>query len=130
MAAETSTIPNVHTAEQHEEDEASEHLMLDPRPREEMNHMVMEAMTHLDKKVLDLPGAFWIAGCGTALWRLGQHDRHRHGRNPASAAQSSGRSSSPPLSSGSASATPGRLSRPSCGSSKPSSAARSPAPPS
>jgi len=50
MAAETNAIPNVHAAEHHEEDEAREHLMLDPRPREELNRMVMESMTTYTKK--------------------------------------------------------------------------------
>ena len=50
MAAETSAIPNIHSAETHEEDEARDHLMLDPRPREELNRMVIEAMTTWTKK--------------------------------------------------------------------------------
>lgn len=39
-------------ASEHEED-PREHLMLDPRPREEMNQMVLEAMTHTTRN-------FWI----------------------------------------------------------------------
>jgi Ni/Fe-hydrogenase subunit HybB-like protein len=47
MAAEVQSLANAH-AEEH--DEAKEHLMLDPRPREEMNRMVIEAMTTTSKK--------------------------------------------------------------------------------
>jgi len=54
MAAETKSFANLlHPAETEEED-ARQHLMLDPRPREEMNNMVMESMTSATKR-------YWIA---------------------------------------------------------------------
>ncbi|HZW04686.1 MAG TPA: hypothetical protein VFF68_12210, partial [Anaerolineaceae bacterium] len=44
MAAEAKYLSNVSEDVERGED-AREHLMFDPRPREEMNQMVMEAMT-------------------------------------------------------------------------------------
>ncbi len=51
MTAEATPIENLHIGE---EADPREHLLLDPRPREEMNSMVMEAMQSTG------PG-FWIA---------------------------------------------------------------------
>ena len=42
MAVTAKALPHAHAAEEHED--PREHLMLDPRPRGEMNSMVMEAM--------------------------------------------------------------------------------------
>ena len=46
MSAETKILGITQPAE-HTEEDPKEHLMFDPRPREEMNQMVMEAMTYL-----------------------------------------------------------------------------------
>lgn len=54
MAAEAKPLPGSVVRGAEEEDLRAEHLMLDPRPREEMNQMVMEAMTKTTP-------AFWIA---------------------------------------------------------------------
>jgi hypothetical protein len=42
VQAESKKIPN--SKDHHGEKDLSEHLMLDPKPRGEMNAMVMEAM--------------------------------------------------------------------------------------
>ena len=52
MAAEAKIFGKVQTAEQEHED-PKDQLMFDPRPREEMNRMVMEMMTTTTKK-------FWL----------------------------------------------------------------------
>ncbi|HEX2980097.1 MAG TPA: NrfD/PsrC family molybdoenzyme membrane anchor subunit, partial [Anaerolineaceae bacterium] len=52
MAVEAPPVDTVHLHE-HEAEQANEHLMLDPRPREEMNRMVLEAMTTTTP-------AFWV----------------------------------------------------------------------
>ena len=39
-----------------QEGDAAEHLMLDPRPREEMNQMVMESMTSMSLRYRPSPG--------------------------------------------------------------------------
>ncbi|MHB8112449.1 MAG: hypothetical protein ACYDHA_03190, partial [Bellilinea sp.] len=56
MAAETKLFGKLKTSEQEHED-PKEQLMFDPRPREELNRMVMEMMTTTTKK-------FW-------LWAIG-----------------------------------------------------------
>jgi len=64
MAVEANTID---VTRPHEEDER-QHLMLDPRPREEMNDMVMEAMTTIT------PGfkiAAVVLGLGAAILLFG-----------------------------------------------------------
>jgi len=60
MAAETNAISHVHPAEHSAEEEAREHLMLDPRPREELNRMVMESMTTTTKKYWLFLGLFGL----------------------------------------------------------------------
>ena len=52
MTAKAASMPHAHHAE-HEED-PREQLMFDPKPREEMNRMVMEAMEDTNK-------AWWTA---------------------------------------------------------------------
>ncbi|HEX7395430.1 MAG TPA: NrfD/PsrC family molybdoenzyme membrane anchor subunit [Anaerolineaceae bacterium] len=53
MAAEVKPLTNVRDVDESEEDRHDE-LMFDPRPREEMNHMVIEAMTTTSRR-------YWIA---------------------------------------------------------------------
>ena len=45
MAAEAQSYAHRPLPPGHDEEELREQLMFDPRPREEMNRMVMEAMT-------------------------------------------------------------------------------------
>lgn len=52
MAVTAKALPHSHAEETHEEDHR-EHLMLDPKPRGEMNAMVMESMTSTNWK-------FWV----------------------------------------------------------------------
>ncbi len=54
MAAETQSIPTPRASDHHEEEDLRDQLMFDPRPREEMNHMVMDAMTHTTPR-------YWLA---------------------------------------------------------------------
>ena len=59
--------------------------MLDPRPREEMNHMVMDAMTTTSRRYWILVMCPGVGRCCLLVWRMGQHDRDRHrivGRTP------------------------------------------------
>ncbi len=67
MAAESKLMQATKPAE-HAEDDPKEHLMLDPRPREEMNRMVMEAMTTTTRR-------YWIwlisLGLGAAILLFG-----------------------------------------------------------
>ncbi|MEA4909105.1 MAG: polysulfide reductase NrfD [Chloroflexi bacterium] len=67
MAAETHSFSDVRLSHTEEEDH-TQHLMLDPRPREEMNRMVMESMTHTTP-------AFWAwaitTGLGAAVFLFG-----------------------------------------------------------
>jgi Ni/Fe-hydrogenase subunit HybB-like protein len=51
MAVTANTLPHAHTAEEHED--FREHLMLDPKPRGEMNSMAMESMLSTNWK-------FWV----------------------------------------------------------------------
>ncbi|RMF49380.1 MAG: hypothetical protein D6755_02425, partial [Anaerolineae bacterium] len=53
MTAKLSAFPKGH-AHEHEEEDPREHLMFDPRPREEMNRMVLESMQ-------DTPLSYWVA---------------------------------------------------------------------
>ena len=64
MAVDVKILGNsAKSAEHSEEEERQEHLMLDPKPREEMNRMVMDAMTHTSKR-------YWITvGVLAFLWR-------------------------------------------------------------
>jgi len=57
--AETEILSKPKTVEE-EHDDPKEQLMFDPRPREEMNRMVMEMMTTTTKK-------FWIWAIGLGL---------------------------------------------------------------
>ncbi len=52
MRSETPSSPRLHVLAR--EDESNQHLMLDPRPREVMNHMVLEAMQKTSLR-------YWIA---------------------------------------------------------------------
>jgi molybdopterin-containing oxidoreductase family membrane subunit len=61
MSAETKAIPFSQPAE-HVDEHSAEHLMFDPRPREEMNQMVMESMTHTSKTYWA-----WLIGLGLAV---------------------------------------------------------------
>ncbi len=49
--------------------------MLDPRPREEMNQMVMDAMTHTSKRYWMVTGIVGTGGGGLSVWDVGLHDR-------------------------------------------------------
>ncbi len=53
MAVNAEPFDTVELGESHHAEDPREHLMLDPRPREEMNHMVIESMTHTTRN-------FWI----------------------------------------------------------------------
>ncbi len=59
MAAETEILSKPKTVEE-EHDDPKEQRMFDPKPREEMNQMVMEMMTTTTKK-------FWIWAIGLGL---------------------------------------------------------------
>ena len=61
MSAETKAIPFSQPAE-HVDEHSAEHLMFDPRPREEMNQMVMDSMTHTSKTYWA-----WLIGLGLAV---------------------------------------------------------------
>ena len=61
MSAETKTFATTQPAE-HAEEDPKEHLMFDPRPREEMNRMVMDSMTHTSKKYWA-----WLIGLGLGV---------------------------------------------------------------
>lgn len=67
MAAETKLFGKLKTSEQEHED-PKEQLMFDPRPREELNRMVMEMMTTTTRK-------FWLwaigLGAGVAVLLFG-----------------------------------------------------------
>lgn len=67
MAAEVKSLDGIEPGAL-EEDLASEHLMLDPLPRAQMNQMVMDAMTHTSIR-------YWIAttffGLGAAILLFG-----------------------------------------------------------
>ncbi|MBN1372578.1 MAG: polysulfide reductase NrfD [Anaerolineaceae bacterium] len=70
MAAETQSIPTVHPAAHDEEEDHRDQLMFDPRPREEMNHMVMDAMTHTTPRywlAVGILGAI-VAVCLFGMW--------------------------------------------------------------
>ena len=69
MAAEVHPIPSAHAA-QPEHEELREQLMFDPRSREEMNRMVMEAMTETTPKYWIVVGilAVIVAVCLFGLW--------------------------------------------------------------
>ena len=51
MAVTAKALPHTHAEEEHED--PREHLMLDPRPRGEMNTMVLESMRSTNWK-------FWL----------------------------------------------------------------------
>lgn len=61
MSAETKIFGITQPAE-HAEENPNEHLMFDPRPREEMNQMVMDSMTHTSKKYWA-----WLIGLGLGV---------------------------------------------------------------
>lgn len=61
MAAETKLLQAIKPAE-HAEEDPREHLMFDPRPREEMNRMVMEAMTTTTRRYW-----IWLIGLGLGV---------------------------------------------------------------
>jgi Ni/Fe-hydrogenase subunit HybB-like protein len=50
MAAEARSYNDIRLLQSDEEEEARQHLMLDPRPHEELNQMVMEAMTTTSRR--------------------------------------------------------------------------------
>ena len=61
MAAESTILKTMHRAEEVDDAyERKEHLMLDPKPREEMNAMVMDSMTHTTK-------SYWAWVIGLAI---------------------------------------------------------------
>jgi Ni/Fe-hydrogenase subunit HybB-like protein len=60
MAADVKSLGSIHAAAE-EEELITEHLMLDPRPRGEMNQMVMDAMTHTSKRYWIVTGLFGLA---------------------------------------------------------------------
>jgi len=71
MAVDVKILGNsAKSAEHSEEEERQEHLMLDPKPREEMNRMVMDAMTHTSKRYWITVGvlAFLVAVCLFGAW--------------------------------------------------------------
>lgn len=61
MAAEVKPYQRVYKQSEAEEEDPRQHLMLDPRPREEMNHMVMEAMTTTSRRYWITVGALAVA---------------------------------------------------------------------
>ncbi|GAP18424.1 NrfD/PsrC family molybdoenzyme membrane anchor subunit [Levilinea saccharolytica] len=61
MAAEVKPYQRVYKQSEAEEEDPRQHLMLDPRPREEMNHMVMEAMTTTSRRYWIIVGALAVA---------------------------------------------------------------------
>ena len=65
MAAETRPMLNLKAQAHDEEEDPRQHLMLDPRPREEMNQMVMEAMTTTSRRYW-----LWVGGLGLAVLGL------------------------------------------------------------
>jgi Ni/Fe-hydrogenase subunit HybB-like protein len=74
MAAEATPLPGMKDAKgvslpaEREEEDPREHLMFDPRPRGEMNRMVMEMMTKTTRKYW-----FWVTvfGLGVLILLLG-----------------------------------------------------------
>jgi len=71
MAVDVKILGNAaQIAEHNEEEERREHLMLDPKPREEMNRMVIDAMTHTSKRYWITVGvlAFLVAVCLFGAW--------------------------------------------------------------
>jgi Ni/Fe-hydrogenase subunit HybB-like protein len=69
MTTEVTPIPAARAPEQSEVD-PSEHLMFDPRPREEMNRMVMEAMTTTTPRYWTVVGilALIVGVCLFGIW--------------------------------------------------------------
>ncbi len=69
MAAETKPFPAAH-AHPSEEENLREQLMFDPKPREEMNRMVMEAMTETSPRYWIVVGilAVLVAVCLFGVW--------------------------------------------------------------
>lgn len=61
MSAETKTF-SIPQPVEHVEDHSTEPLMFDPRPREELNQMVMESMTRTSKTYWA-----WLAGLGLGV---------------------------------------------------------------
>ena len=61
MAANSQPFTDIHLKEGTGED-AKEHLMLDPKPREEMNRMVIESMTTTTRRYW-----IWVIGLGIAV---------------------------------------------------------------
>jgi molybdopterin-containing oxidoreductase family membrane subunit len=60
MAVEVKPLGSIQpVAEEH--NLADEHLMLDPRPREQMNQMVMDAMTHTTRRYWIITALFGLA---------------------------------------------------------------------
>ena len=55
-----------------------EQLMLDPRPREEMNQMVMESMTHTSLRYWIAVGILAVLVVVLLVRHVGLHDLHRH----------------------------------------------------
>ena len=71
MAVDVKILGNASKSEERrEEDERQEHLMLDPKPREEMNRMVIETMTHTTKRYWIIVGtlALLVAVCLFGAW--------------------------------------------------------------
>src|SRR5512147_1462272 len=68
MAATANALPHAHAHE--EEEDPREHLMLDPKPRGEMNAMVMESMLTTTWKFWLLVGVLvlLVATCLVAAW--------------------------------------------------------------
>lgn len=68
MAVDARPYSSLSHADRMDEEEAHEHLMLDPRPREELNNMVMESMTSTTPR-------YWAAlaffGLGAAVLLFG-----------------------------------------------------------
>ncbi len=61
MAAEVKPYQRVYKQSEAEAEDPRQHLMLDPRPREEMNHMVMEAMTTTSRRYWITVGVLAVA---------------------------------------------------------------------
>ena len=71
MAVDVKILGNsAKSAEHSEEEERQEHLMLETQPREEMNRMVMDAMTRTSKRYWITVGvlSFLVAVCLFGTW--------------------------------------------------------------
>lgn len=68
MAAEVTSIPSMAHSPEKEEEELRKQLMFDPRPREELNRMVMESMTTTSRRYWITVGIFAVL---TAVFLFG-----------------------------------------------------------